>query len=54
MKIGKWGSGLAVCLPGKLVRRLDIKVGDDHDILVEAGIVVVQFKDKPDLVLMLV
>ena len=51
MQVAKWGNSLAVRLPVKLVRELDLKEGDDIDLHPdETGLAVVRYQ-RPDEVL---
>lgn len=51
MQVAKWGNSLAVRLPADLVRKLDLKVGDEIDVTADdAGMRITRIA-KPDEVL---
>lgn len=37
MQVAKWGNSLAVRLPAELVRKLQLKAGDEVDLIAEAS-----------------
>ena len=51
MQVAKWGNSLAIRLPARLVRELNIKEGDDIDIHSDAKGLVVLRHQRPDEVL---
>ena len=51
MQVAKWGNSLAVRLPMDLVRRLDLKEGDQIDLVKDDGKLKVQRQPRADEVL---
>lgn len=51
MLVAKWGNSLAVRLPMDLVRRLDLKEGDQIDLVKDGGTLKVQRQPRADEVL---
>lgn len=51
MQIAKWGNSLAVRLPADLVRELDLKEGDQIDLVKDDGAVKVRRLPRADEVL---
>lgn len=51
MQVAKWGNSLAVRLPMNLVRRLDLKEGDQIDLVEDEGKLKVQRQPRADEVL---
>jgi antitoxin MazE len=51
MQIARWGNSLAVRLPVDLVRELDLKEGDQIDLVADGGALSVQRRLRADEVL---
>lgn len=51
MQVSKWGNSLAVRLPADLVRRLDLKEGDQIDLAADGGAMRVHRRPRADEVL---
>jgi Growth regulator len=51
MQVAKWGNSLAIRLPADLVRKLDLKAGDEIDIRPDARGLTVLHRPSPDEVL---
>jgi len=51
MQVAKWGNSLAVRLPAGLVRALDLREGDQVDLVAGDGILKVQRRPRADEVL---
>ena len=51
MHVAKWGNSLAVRLPARLVRDLDLKAGDRIDLRADAAGLAVRRQPRPEEVL---
>ena len=51
MQVAKWGNSLAVRLPADLVRKLDLKAGDEIDLRADAQGFAVLRQPRPEDVL---
>lgn len=52
IRVGKWGNGLAVRIPGSVVDELSLKAGDDICLYI-AGARTIQLEKKPDVDLLI-